>query len=174
MEHTVTPELSTKYLAALLVLHTLQTEHDVFCQPQAWGLNWQTRNDEYHEGKRAKLFYYRPYEATNLKKKKTNAPHHAKPSTLSNKPPCPGIRLPASFNPASLFMTLSNKSPTSEPTNTKNPKMTATTGLLGHAKTFQKRRATDEVQSNPPRAPSTVFLGLIRCSLILPKALPKK
>jgi hypothetical protein len=46
--------------------------------------------------------------------------------------------------------------------------------LPGQPKTCQKMAATSTAEARPPMAPSTVFLGLISVSLVLPKFLPTK
>ena len=47
-------------------------------------------------------------------------------------------------------------------------------GFSGQWNAFQKPRATTTLQSSPPRAPSTVFLGLMLMSCVRPNLLPVK
>jgi len=65
-------------------------------------------------------------------KKYTHAPVNRYESNRSNNPPCPGIKLLASFIPASLLITLSIKSPKILLTNTIVPIATPPTKLPGH------------------------------------------
>eukprot|EP00983_Pelagomonas_calceolata_P057414 1145051-Pelagomonas_calceolata.AAC.4 len=49
------------------------------------------------------------------------------------------------------------------------PMPTAAKGVAGQWVAFHKARATPMLESRPPRAPSTVFLGLISVNLVRPR-----
>lgn len=54
------------------------------------------------------------------------------------------------------------------------PYPAAANALPGQLNTFQNSTATATADASPPRAPSTVFLGLMSVSLVRPRFLPTK
>lgn len=94
-------------------------------------------------------------------------------SNLSNKPPCPGSRLPESFIPEDLFMKDSAKSPIGP----KKPIITAGISHLipGVPKYWLRINPVKSAPTTPPQNPAQDFPGLIRGAIFfLPNFLPTK
>ena len=94
-------------------------------------------------------------------------------SNRSRNPPCPGMMSPLSFMPALRFMTDSIRSPATAAKNTSAPSTTVWIAPACHPRSCRNPKAVSIVHSSPPAAPSTVLLGEILISCVLPKVLPK-
>src|SRR5882724_5188905 len=94
-------------------------------------------------------------------------------SIRSSSPPCPGNRLPLSFNPAPRLNMLSVRSPMTEKTPTAQPNITP--AATGRPKCRQPMRATSATAAKPPTAPSQLLPGLTRgANLCRPRLRPAK
>ena len=96
-------------------------------------------------------------------------------SSLSSKPPCPGMSDPESLTPLFRFIRLSTRSPItpakphSKPNKIHCQKLIATPGKIKRINHIAVEQISEGIK------PSQVFLGLIcGASLCLPKAFPKR
>uniref|UniRef100_A0A7C9ATR0 Uncharacterized protein n=1 Tax=Opuntia streptacantha TaxID=393608 RepID=A0A7C9ATR0_OPUST len=89
-------------------------------------------------------------------------------------PPCPGIRDPESFTPASRLITDSTRSPKKDPKKFRNPKAITLSRDLGQQRILNSTIEVPMQLANPKTAPSNVFLGLILVSGVRPNALPPR
>ena len=93
-------------------------------------------------------------------------------SNRSSTPPWPGISVPLSLMPASRFMTLSIRSPSTDATEMTAPRPTVLGIDSGQEVTSLKASAQATEAHKPPSAPSTVFLGESGVRGVRPKDLP--